>query len=121
MKSDIAAQYGPEGSLYVLQYSGSGYGDNNAFLFRIDYTGPINDSCYTTAIAKPVQAAQSLSGALVSGLEPIDLPAEAKGLEAFDLSGRKVWSFARQGATGALRVDLPRSLAASLLRIRYLF
>jgi len=120
MKSDIAAQYGPEGSLYVLQYSGSGYGDNNAFLFRIDYTGTINDSCYTTALAKPAQAAQSLSGVLVSGLEPINLPAEARGLEAFDLSGRKVWSFARQGATGALRVDLPRSLAPGLLRIRFL-
>ena len=121
MRSDIAADYGPEGSLYVLQYSQSGYGDNNAALYRIDYTGTINDACApAVSIAKSAQTEKALSGGLVSGLQPIDLPAEAKGLEAFDLSGRKVWSYARQGATGALRLDLPRSLASGLLRIRYL-
>lgn len=120
MKSDIAADYGPDGSLYVLQYSQSGYGDNNAALYRIDYTGTINDACApATSLAKSARSQGAMAGALVSGFQPIELPADAAGLDAFDLSGRKVWSYARQGVSGDLKLEFPRQLAAGLLRVRF--
>jgi cytochrome c len=122
MKSDIAADYGPDGSLYVLQYSQSGYGDANAALIRIDYNGTINDACapvVSLAGSKPSQRSNA-AATLVSGFQPIELPADAAGLEAFDLSGRKVWSFSRQGVSGDLKVEFPRRLASGLLRVRFL-
>ena len=59
-------------------------------------------------------------GTVVSGIQTVTLPAEAEGMEVFDLSGRKVWSYLRRGPSGVLRVELPKGLANGLLRVRYL-
>jgi len=122
MNSDIAADYGPDGSLYILQYSQSGYSDTKSALIRIDYTGPIDDACApaTTSLASSPSFRSGAAGTLVGGLQSITLPAEAEGLEAFDLSGRKVWSYRRNGASGDLRLELPEGLANGLLRVRFL-
>jgi cytochrome c len=122
MKSDIAADYGPDGALYILQYSQSGYSDQNSALIRIDYTGTINDACApgTTSLVKSAFGRSGAVGTVVSGVQTVTLPAEAEGMEVFDLSGRKVWSYLRQGPSGVLRVELPEGLANGLLRVRYL-
>lgn len=120
MNSDIAADFGPDGNLYVLQYSQNGYGDNNAALIRIDYTGAIDNACAPVSVVRPAAAAASRAGILLSGFQPVELPEGVRGFEAFDLSGRKVWTYMRKGGEGVLRVDIPQSLAGGLLRIRYL-
>ena len=70
-------------------------------------------------MAKSARSQGAMASALVSGFQPIELPADAAGLDAFDLSGRKVWSYARQGVSGDLKVEFPRQLAAGLLRVRF--
>jgi cytochrome c len=121
MGSDIAADYGPDGSLYILQYSQNGYGDASSALIRIDYNGTIDDACApSVSVAKTGFGRSSAMGNLVSGFQPVTLPADAQGLEAFDISGRKVWTYMRDGAAGSLQVEFPRQLASGLLRVRFL-
>jgi cytochrome c len=121
MNSDIAADYGPDGSLYILQYSQSGYSDSKSALIRIDYTGPIDDACApgSTSLAKTAFGRSGSAWALVSGFQPITLPEGAERLEAFDLSGRKVWTYRRNGATGPVRLEFPGHLSG-LLRVHFL-
>jgi hypothetical protein len=121
MNSDISAQYGPEGSLYVLQYSENGYGDSKSALIRIDYAGAIDESCAPVSLARSAPERPRAGTALLpAGFRSVELPAGSRGLEAFDLSGRKVWSYLRPEASASPRVELPAGLAAGLLRIRYL-
>jgi hypothetical protein len=119
MGSDIAADYGPDGALYILQYSVDGYSDINSALARIEYTGPIDETCVPSSLAPARFGRARETGALVSGFQPVTLPAGSLGLEAFDLSGRKVWTYLRKGADGS-QVEFPRRLASGLLRVRFL-
>jgi hypothetical protein len=122
MNSDIAADYGPDGALYILQYSQDGYSDTKSALMRIEYTGTIDDACApaVTSLAASASGRSGAHGILVSGFQPVTLPAGAEGLEAFDLSGRKVWTYLRNGAAGSLQVRFPKRLASGLLRVRFL-
>ncbi|MEO6097118.1 MAG: PQQ-dependent sugar dehydrogenase [Fibrobacteria bacterium] len=117
MNSDIGAEYGPDGALYVLQYSQNAYSDNKAALYLIAYTGP--HDC-AVSLAKGATGRPGSKSAMVSGFQPITLPADAEGLEVFDLSGRKAWTYVRNGAAGALRIELPKGLALNLLRVRFM-
>jgi cytochrome c len=123
MRSDISAQYGPEGSLYVLQYSESGYGDTKAALLRVDYTGVPDASC-VVSLARGAQSRHARGAdrslAILAGFSYVDIPSGQSGFEAFDSQGRKVWTFVRAGSEGMQRVNLPSALAGSLLRIRFL-
>jgi hypothetical protein len=117
MLSDIGADYGPDGALYVLQYSQSACLDNKAALYHIAYTGP--HDC-AVSLATGTYGRPGSKGALVSGFQPITLPADAEGLEIFDLSGRKAWTYLRNGAAGSQQIELPKRLASSMLRVRFM-
>jgi hypothetical protein len=123
--SNISMEFGPEGALYVLQYSQSGYGDNNAALYRIEYTGARDETCLPpSAAAEGARArpARRLMADMRAGLL-LDIPAGAAGGEILDLQGRRVWEFRRPagaaGETGRLRVQLPRDLAGGVFQVRY--
>ena len=73
----------------------------------------------STSLARP-GFGRSGSAWAVSGFQPITLPEGAIGLDAFDLSGRKVWTYRRNGATGSLRLEFPGHLASGLLRVHFL-
>jgi hypothetical protein len=122
MRSDISAQYGPDGALYVLQYSEAGYSDTKSALIRIDYTGARDESCLPVSIA-PAARGRSGMGAerliVPAGQAYVDLPAGHAGFTAYDMRGKQVWAFVRSGTQGVLRVDLPKAIAGSLLRIRF--
>jgi glucose/arabinose dehydrogenase len=121
MGSDIAADYGPDGSLYILQYSQNGYGDASSALIHIEYTGTIDNACVTSVSpAKTGFGRSAAMGTLISGFQPVTLPADARGLEVFDLSGRKVWTYLRDGAMGPVQLEFPRHLASGLLRVRFI-
>ncbi|MDB5103437.1 MAG: cytochrome c class [Fibrobacteres bacterium] len=121
MKSDISAQYGPDGALYVLQYSESGYSDTKSALVRIEYIGPRDASCVPVSLARHdrSQAARKQL-AVLAGFTYVDLPSGHSGFEAYDMQGKKVWTYIRSGAEGVVRVDLPSAIAGGLLRIRFL-
>lgn len=118
----ISAQYGADGSLYILRYSKSGYGDqgSSAALFRVDYTGAINEACQPVSLARSRDGsapARMASG--VPGLMVFELPEGALGVKVFDLSGRMVWTQRRDGRPGRLRLEMPSRLAAGVVRARF--
>jgi hypothetical protein len=59
-----------------------------------------------------------LSG--LPGPASFELPADARGAQAFDLQGRTIWSYRRDGVQGPVRVVLPAEAAKGLFRIRLL-
>ncbi len=121
MRSDISAQYGPEGSLYVLQYSENGYSDTKSALIRIDYTGARDESCLPTSLARVSRAQDAVRQlSVLAGFSYVDLPAGHSGFEVFDMQGKHAWTYVRAGSEGVLRVNLPSALAGGLLRIRFL-
>ncbi|MEO6095598.1 MAG: hypothetical protein ABIW76_07930, partial [Fibrobacteria bacterium] len=125
LRSDISAQYGPEGALYVLQYSESGYTDTKSALVRIDYTGLRDESCIppvSLARALPSRNSRGAERALsiLAGFSYVDIPSGQSGFEVFNSQGRRVWTFVRAGSEGMQRVNLPSEFAGSLLRIRFL-
>jgi hypothetical protein len=120
LKSDISAQYGPEGALYILQYSETGYGDTKSALIRIDYTGPRDESCLPVSIADArSNAGVSDRSSMRAGFAYVDLPEGYAGFDAFDLQGRKAWSYSRAGEQGMVRVDLPEAVSGGLMHIRF--
>lgn len=120
--SIISAEYGKDGSLYVLRYSKNGYGDQGSTggLFRVDYTGTINEACAPVGIAKRHAEAwrHGVRGG-VAGFTVFELPTHAQVIEVFDLAGKVVWSESRQGRAGALRIQVPTHLAQGVVRARY--
>ena len=52
--SIISAEYGKDGSLYILRYSKSGYSDQGTTgaLFKVDYIKPIDESCIPVSLAR---------------------------------------------------------------------
>ncbi len=136
-------EMGPDGSLYLLDY------DNGAVL-SLQYTGAQKDykscgfikegcmdtkyqeydktanlnspaACKTTVSIRAIKAMSAPKPmAFLAGFRAVDLPIGVYGLEIFDMSGRKVWTYVRAGAEGKLRVELPAAIAGGLLRVRYL-
>jgi hypothetical protein len=122
LKSDISAQYGPDGSLYVLQYSESGYGDTKSALIRIDYTGARDEACVPVTVAPHALRGRAAEKRLpvLAGFTYVDLPSGHSGFEAYDMQGRKVWTYVRAGSEGVLRVNLPQAISGGLLHIKFL-
>jgi cytochrome c len=121
MKSNISAQYGPEGSLYILQYSESGYSDNKSALIRIDYTGSRDDTCIPVSLAgSPRRNAAGAGLQVMAGFSAVEIPEGSAGLEAYDMQGKRIWTYVRAGTQGRLRVDLPAHVAGGLFRVRFL-
>jgi hypothetical protein len=116
--SIISAEYGKDGSLYVLGYSRNGYSDQGSTggLFRIDHTAPI---CGTVSLADrhALTARAGIAGG-VAGISVFEMPAEARRMEFYDLEGRRVWTETRDGRVGRLRVVLPSQVGKRLVRSR---
>jgi cytochrome c len=121
LKSHVSAQYGPEGALYMLQYSNAGYtGENITALIRIDYTGPHEPACFpTTKALRGSAPGSSKRLPVLAGFTAVDMPDGAAGFEAYDMQGKKVWTYIKAvGDPG--RVNLPEHISGGLLRIRFL-
>lgn len=120
----VSAAYGADGSLYILRYSKSGYGDEgtSSALFRVDYTGTINEACEPpVSIAEAGPKARgngSFLRSVAAGRAVFELPEEAAGIEVFDLKGKRVWREGRGGRTGLLRLEMPAHLASGVVRAR---
>nr|MDQ3003676.1 PQQ-dependent sugar dehydrogenase [Fibrobacterota bacterium] len=121
MRANVSAQYGPEGSLYILQYSELGYGDFNSALFRFDYTGSRDEACIPVSVAGSSRRSAAGPGfQIMAGFSAIEIPEGFGGLEAYDIQGKRIWSFVRAGTQGRLRVNLPAHIAGGLFRVRFL-
>lgn len=122
--SVISAEYGKDGSLYILRYSKNGYSDEGTTggLFRVDYTGARNETCLPTSlVARRGAIGAPARGALagIPGMTSFEIPADKQGLEVFDLSGKRVFVERRNGRAGSLRVELPSGLASGLVKARF--
>lgn len=120
--SITSAEYGNDGSLYILRYSKNRYSDQNSTggLFRIDHIAAINPACEPTVSLADRHALAAKAGIAggVAGITRFEMPAEARRMEFYDLEGRLVWSESRDGRTGRLRVNLPARVAKGLVRAR---
>jgi hypothetical protein len=123
LRSDISAQYGPDGALYVLQYSEAGYSDTKSALIRIEYTGVRDEACLPSTSVVPRNARAS-NGAekltVLAGHTYVDVAPGHKGFIAYDMKGKRVWTYVRAGHEGMVRVNLPSAISGGLLRIRFL-
>ncbi len=120
-KSDVAYEFGPEGALYVLQYSAFAYADNNSALSRVEYTGVVDPACFPagTEVRKGRRPADRLSIRLDPDSE-WQLPREASGADAFDASGKKLWTYHRKNENPeSMRLPFPHGAAGGLIRFRY--
>lgn len=119
--SDVSAQYGPDGALYVLQYSTAGYADTKSLLYRIEYTGPHDKACIPTAVSRNSirKANGSEKLTILAGHSYVDLAPGHSGFTIYDMSGKRIWTYLRAGNNGMERVDLPKAVRGGLLRIRF--
>ncbi|HAO98459.1 MAG TPA: hypothetical protein DCQ83_00255 [Fibrobacteres bacterium] len=121
--SYLDMQFGPDGALYMLRNTSNGYSGGDGALYRVEYTGTYDNTCYrpfdvtvlgpgatqgTTAIAyhQPIQ--KSISPVMANGM--LMLPEGYKGVELFDMSGRQIWNFSRDNSVGSYNVRLPANL-----------
>jgi cytochrome c len=115
-----------DGAMYLLRGSNTQYSNfNQAALFRVRYTGTINNACYTpfnatvgpgaTSIQRPA-IRKALAPAIANGM--ITLPVGYRMVVLYDLAGRKVWSHVRASADQTEIVKLPRELAHGILQAR---
>jgi cytochrome c len=115
-------EYGSDGALYVTDY-GAGFYNNNgdAGLYRVTYTGPIDNSCFVSGVAQRGNALPERAKTLLSPADgrDLDAPAGSAGLEAYDAGGRRVWE-RHWGNAAPGRLELPASIRGGLLRIRWL-
>jgi glucose/arabinose dehydrogenase len=129
--SYIDMRFGPhDGAMYLLRGSNTQYSNfNQAALYRIAYTGPIDNSCYTkfTATVGPGPVAlqgsvpsihKTLSPAFTVSGGVLTLPAGYRSVDLFEISGRKVWTYSRASAEASESVKLPAALAKGVLQAR---
>lgn len=127
--SYIDMRFGPEGAMYVLRNSSGGYGNmDGAALYRIEYTGTINEACYTpfNTTVGPVSlqpndrpaVRRMMAPAISNGM--LTLPAGYRTADLYDLSGRKVWTYRRDDATRAESVRIPARFSGKMLHARLL-
>jgi cytochrome c len=111
-------EYGTDGALYVTDY-GSGFYNNNgdAGLYRITYNGCLPAPLDSTGTALMGNGRSRTLVPLAPGMR-LDAPQGARGLEAFDASGRQVWQ-RHWGSEVPARLELPASIRSGLLRIRW--
>ncbi len=118
-----------DGAMYVLRGSNSQYSNfNQAALYRIEYTGTINNACYSPFVhtvgpvsiaggGRPEVRRAFASPRVVDGL--VTLPVGYRTVTLYDLSGRKVWSHTRASSASNEAVRVPADLAAGLLQARF--
>ena len=93
LRNPISAKYGPDGSLYILNYSGF-YSTTNPGLMKVDYIG----SCTLTPVVKEHGPSKLFS--ITVGLNGLTVNEPGKHeIGLFDLSGHKI--FSQQGGMGA--------------------
>jgi len=125
----IDMRFGPhDGAMYLLRNNtgGAGYsGFNNAALYRIAYTGAINNACYSPFNATVGPGPSSLSrGVIRKALTPaiahglVTMPVGMRTVTLYDLSGRKVWSHTRMNSMVVETIRLPEGLATGVLQAR---
>ncbi len=124
--SYIDMRFGPhDGAMYLLRNSQNQYSNfGAAALYRIAYTGTIDNGCYTPFVAtvgSPVSLARSvvrkaLAPTIANGM--ITLPVGYRTVTLYDLGGRKVWSHTRANATMSETMRIPQGLAAGVLQAR---
>jgi hypothetical protein len=127
----IDMRFGPhDGAMYLLKNNsnGHGYGGfNTAMLFRIAYTGAIDNACYTPFVATvgpgPVSIARETirrtvapSIDVVNGM--VTLPVGYRTVTLYDVSGRKVWGHTRAMADRVETVRIESGLARGILQAR---
>ena len=114
-----------DGAMYLLKNSNGGYSNfNQASLYRIEYTGAIDNACYTPfnasvglqAIREAGPVRRNLAVNPVNGM--FHIPAGYRTVVLYDLSGRKVWSHTRASALHDATVSLPAGMASGMLHAR---
>lgn len=121
LKSNISAQYGPDGALYMLQYSDCGYCGGANGLFRLEYKGAYDETCLPVSVARTVsRKAGSLLVSGTFGRAAFELPETAVGAEVFTLQGRKIWGYRRTGSgKGPVRLLLPEGWQGQVMQVRF--
>jgi cytochrome c len=130
----IDMRFGPhDGAMYLLRNNtgGAAYnGFNNAALYRIRYVGTIDNSCYTpfNATVGPGPVAVTGRAALRRTLAPlsvsvatgwVSMPVGYRTVRLYDLSGREVWSHAREAADRNEELRIPANVANGILQARF--
>lgn len=124
--SYIDMRFGPhDGAMYLLRGSQNNYSNfGAAALYRIAYTGTIDNSCYTPFVATVGTPSSIARGVVRKALAPmiangmVTLPVGYRTVTLYDLGGRKVWSHTRSGAQHAETLRLPANLAHGILQAR---
>jgi hypothetical protein len=115
-----------DGAMYVLKNSNGGYQNfNQASLYRIEYTGTINNACYTPFVAtvgptsitrEAIRRTMAPSIAVINGM--VTLPVDYRTVTLYDLIGRKVWGHTRAKADRVETVRVESGLASGILQAR---
>jgi hypothetical protein len=118
--SDIEIVFGPNGAMYVLQWSVNGYNGGAKAFYKIEYRGPLNEASCAVGLHRPnAAAAGKPSFPAILGLSSFQLPAGAMGADVYAWDGRKIWSYTRKGDSGhEERVVLPIAAGHQVVRIR---
>jgi len=120
LRSIISSQYGPDGALYLLQYSYQGYSDNTPGLYRVEYKGAVDNACAPATAIRSQQISKSESTiTLIAGQSFVMLPASSRGMSLYGLDGKKVWSYTRKNGEAELQVQLPNNLITTISYLRY--
>ncbi len=127
-------QFGPDGAMYALQMTTNGYSSSSAaVLYRVEYTGTYDNSCYKQFVATvgpgPISTVTSVfpnrPKAELKSVTPfansfLRLPEGYKTVQLYDISGRMVWSFHREQSNVVSDVKLPANLAKGLFQAKLL-
>ncbi len=125
----IDMRFGPDGAMYVLKNSNGSYANfNQASLYRIEYTGAIDNSCYTPfvhTVGPPASIhAQDMRPAMRALVAPmitngvLTMPAGYRVADLYDLQGRKIWSYRRENSLHAETIRLPAQYSSLMLHAR---
>lgn len=125
--SYIDMRFGPhDGAMYLLKGSSVYNSFNSASLYRVEYTGAVNNACYTPFVTTvgpgPVSIARQAirrtvaPAVLANGL--VTFPVGYRTVTLYDLSGRKVWSHTRAHADRVESVRTPARIATGILQAR---
>jgi glucose/arabinose dehydrogenase len=118
--SDIEIIFGPNGAMYVLQWSVNGYNGGAKAFYKIEYRGPLNETNCAVALNRPKAAAGRISSfPAIMGLSSFQLPAGALGADFFTWDGRKIGSYSRLGDPRLEeRVVLPKAAGHQVVQVR---
>ncbi len=130
--SYLDMQFGPDGALYALRNTSNGYSGGDGGLYRIEYTGTYDNTCYhpfdvtvlgpgatqsSTAIHRD-EIKKMISPVVENGL--LSLPAGYRNVELYNVSGRQIWNYHRENADEMFQVQLPANMAHAMLQAKIL-